>query len=47
MFEAKSTVSVYSDDAALNGSVKAAKMSKKQQIEVTIPQNGGLVIMNQ
>lgn len=44
MFEAKSQMTVYSDDAQLNGSVKAIKQNKKQQLTITIPQNGGVVI---
>ena len=44
MFDAKSTVKLYSDDANLNGSVKDVKISKKQQMTITIPCNGGLVI---
>lgn len=44
MFEAGSTLCVYSDDAQLQGGVKSVKLNKKQVIEVTIPQNGGLVI---
>ena len=35
---------VYSDDAELNGSVSTIKA--KKQITVTIPKNGGLVIVN-
>ncbi len=35
---------VYSDDAQLNGSVQTVKA--KKQITVTIPKNGGLVIVN-
>ncbi len=35
---------VYSDDAQLNGSVKTVKA--KKQLAVTIPTNGGLVIVN-
>ena len=44
MFPQKSDLTVYSDDAQLTGSVKAVKHNKKQQLTVTIPQNGGLVI---
>ena len=35
---------LYGDDAQLNGSVKTIKSGKK--VTVTIPQNGGLVIVN-
>jgi len=44
MFPQKSDLTVYSDDAQLAGSVKTVKQNKKQQLAVTIPQNGGLVI---
>ena len=44
MFDANQTVKFYSDDANLNGSVKDVKISKKQQMAITIPCNGGLVI---
>ena len=44
MFPQKSELTVYSDDAQLAGSVKTVKQNKKQQLTVTIPQNGGLVI---
>jgi len=44
MFEKGSTLQVYSDDPQLQGSVKAVKQNKKQQLTVTIPCNGGLVI---
>ena len=44
MFEPGTPLQFYSDDAQLNGSVKAIKHNKKQQITVTIPQNGGVVI---
>jgi hypothetical protein len=44
MFEAKSLLTVYGDDAQLSGSVKTVKQNKKQQVAVNIPQNGGVVI---
>ncbi len=44
MFEKNSALSVYSDDAQLNGSVKQVKQNKRQQLTVTIPQNGGIVV---
>ena len=47
MFKGGSALQVYSDDAQLNGSVKQVKINKKQQMKVTIPNNGGLVIVNQ
>jgi hypothetical protein len=44
MIEAGKTVKLYSDDAQLQGSVKDHKINKKQQVKITIPQNGGIVI---
>ena len=44
MFAAGSALQLYSDDAQLNGSVKAIKQNKRQQLTVTIPCNGGLVV---
>ncbi len=44
MFDANQTVKLYSDDANLNGSVKDLKINKKQQMAITIPCNGGVVI---
>ena len=46
MFEKGAALTVYSDDAQLNGSVNQVKQNKKQQLTVTIPCNGGLVITN-
>ena len=46
MLAKNSMLTVYSDDAQLQGSVKQVKQNKKQQMTVTIPQNGGLVIKN-
>ena len=37
-------LTVYSDDAQLQGSMKSVKQNKKQQLAITIPQNGGIVI---
>ncbi|MBR1414985.1 MAG: glycoside hydrolase family 97 protein [Prevotella sp.] len=45
MFAKDTPLAVYSDDAQLQGSVKTVKQSKKQQMTVTIPCNGGLVIV--
>ena len=44
MFGAKTLLTVYGDDAQLSGSVKTVRQNKKQQVTVTIPQNGGVVI---
>ena len=43
MLPASATVSLYSDDAKLNGSLKQVKV-KKQKLRVIIPANGGLLI---
>ncbi len=44
MFDKGAELEMYSDDAELNGSVSTIKA--KKQITVTIPKNGGLVIVN-
>lgn len=46
MFNKGQSLTVYKDDAELNGSVSTVKLSKRQQLTVTIPQNGGVVIAN-
>ena len=38
-------LTVYSDDAQLNGSVRQVKQNKKQQLTITIPENGGCLIV--
>jgi hypothetical protein len=45
MFGKDTEMTVYSDDAQLNGSVKTLKQNKKQQVVITIPCNGGVVIV--
>jgi len=45
MIKAGDVYTIYSDDAQLNGSVKEMKMSKKQEVEITIPSNGGSLIV--
>lgn len=40
------SMQVYSDNAELQGSVKTVSQNKKQQLSVVIPQNGGMVIVN-
>jgi hypothetical protein len=45
MFDQTAPLTVYSDDDQLNGSVKSMKQNRKQQFAVTIPKNGGLVIL--
>ena len=46
MLPAGSEVKVYSDNAALEGSVKMQKLGKKQDLTVSIPCNGGVMIVN-
>ena len=44
MFEENSVLTIYSDDAKLEPSMGDSKMDKKQQINLSIPKNGGVVI---
>ena len=44
MFDRNTPVSVYADDASLNGSLKSVKQNKRQQLTVNIPKNGGVLI---
>ncbi len=37
---------VYSDDAQLNGKASSVKLGKKQEFDLSIPSNGGVVIVN-
>lgn len=46
MFESRTQIRFYSDDANLNGSEKNITQNKKQEIQLTIPCNGGVVLMN-
>ena len=36
---------IYRDDKSLNGSVETLKLNKKQEAEIEIPANGGVVIV--
>ena len=47
MFAKDTMLSVYSDDAQLNGSVNKVKQNKKQTVNITIPCNGGVVLVNE
>ena len=47
MFVKDTMLSVYSDDAQLNGSVNQVKQNKKQTVAITIPCNGGVVLVNE
>ncbi|HSO86701.1 MAG TPA: glycoside hydrolase family 97 C-terminal domain-containing protein, partial [Draconibacterium sp.] len=38
---------IYSDDANLNGKVTTEKLNKNQEVELTIPTNGGVLIIGQ
>ena len=44
MFPQGTSLRLYADDPQLSGSVKTVKQSKKQQLTVTIPCNGGVLI---
>lgn len=45
MFSNEETLRFYSDDKSLAGSVKQLKMGKKQEVQLTIPCNGGILIV--
>jgi len=45
MFVKGTQLTLYADDAQLNGSVKQVKQNKKQQLTITIPENGGSLIV--
>lgn len=45
MFDKGQQLTVYSDNPQLEGSVKTIKQNKKQQVTITIPPNGGVVIL--
>ena len=47
MFEKGTSLRVYSDDAQLAGSVKTVQQNKKKQLTITIPCNGGVVVVNE
>jgi len=46
MIEAGAQMQVYRDDADLNGQVASVKMGKKQEVELEIPENGGVLVVN-
>ena len=46
MFEKNSALTVYSDNVLLQGSVRQEILTRKQQLTITIPKNGGIVIKN-
>ncbi len=47
MISAGAALKLYSDDASLNGKVTTEKMNKNQEVELTIPTNGGVLIIGQ
>lgn len=46
MWASGTELQVYADDKELQGEVKSVKLGKKQTVKVTIPCNGGLIIVN-
>lgn len=46
MIPAGNEIKVFTDDEQLNGKFSTVKLNKKRQIEVTLPENGGFVILN-
>lgn len=46
MLPAGTAVHIYQDDEALKGSVNRAELNKKQEVRMTIPCNGGVLIIN-
>lgn len=46
MIQSGAEMSVYTDDDQLNGKATKAKMNKKQEVEMILPSNGGVVIVH-
>jgi hypothetical protein len=46
MVPAGSSFQLYADDALLNGKVTSIKMAKNQMVDVVIPENGAMLIVN-
>lgn len=46
MLEDGSTLKLYSDDTKLNGKVSVLKLNKNKEVSLSIPQNGGALIVN-
>lgn len=46
MFQSGKEIKMYSDDEQLNGKVTSVKPGSNQEIELTIPGNGGVLIVN-
>ena len=47
MISAGKELKIYSDDASLSGKVTTEKVNKNQEVELTIPTNGGILIIGQ
>ena len=45
MLQANAELKAYTDDAQLNGKVGTIKPNKNQEVEVEIPTNGGILIV--
>lgn len=45
MFMSGEQVRVFSDNEELQGNVKPIKLNKKQELQVTMPCNGGILIV--
>jgi len=46
MIESGKEYKIYSDDDQLNGKVTSVKMAKNQEVELSIPCNGGVLLIN-
>lgn len=46
MLNAGTEIQIYQDNASLQGSVKQSKLNKKQEAELSIPCNGGILLIN-
>jgi len=46
MIAAGSNYRIYTDDAGLNGKLETERLAKSQEIKISIPGNGGLLIVN-
>lgn len=46
MFNPGDEVTLYADDDKLNGNMSTVKINKKQELQITIPQHGGVVVTN-
>ena len=46
MIDAGKELKIYSDDDQLNGKVASVKMAKNQEVELSIPCNGGVLLIN-